>query len=174
MSPYFNICLCWGALWGAEPMCKKISKDRLQISNTHTMYWNVTWLMIERKTFTRPAEKSEGRGEAMDWLTRLVLVVGGGGRSGKYQISGFRLCLLRHKYSGELFHFRQIAFVGKRLNTSSSVTKWEVPSFLSDPSPISWLPLSQTHLLTHWLLFSRLHWCDSGLWRCQPKTSWCC
>ena len=55
-----------------------------------------------------------------------MLVVGGGGRSGKYQISGFRLCLLRHKYSGELFHFRQIAFVGKRLNTSSSVTKWEL------------------------------------------------
>ena len=43
------------------------------------------------------------------------------------------------------------------------------------------LPLSVTDWLTHWLtdwlLFSKLDWCDSGLWRCQLKTCWgfyCC
>ena len=28
-------------------------------------------------------------------------------------------------------------------------------------------PLSLTHSLTHSLLFSRLDWCDPGVWRCQ-------
>ena len=47
--------------------------------------------------------------------------------------------------------------------------------FLSDPSPIignacQWL----THWLTHWLLFSKLYWCDPGVWRCQLQTCWCC
>ena len=34
-----------------------------------------------------------------------------------------------------------------------------------------------TDWLTDWLLFSKLDWCDSGLWRCQLKTCWgfyCC
>ena len=36
---------------------------------------------------------------------------------------------------------------------------------------------SLTNWLTDWLLFSKLDWCDSGLWRCQLKTCWgfyCC
>ena len=33
---------------------------------------------------------------------------------------------------------------------------------------------SLTHSLTHWLLFSKLDWCDPGLWRCQLKICWCC
>ena len=46
--------------------------------------------------------------------------------------------------------------------------------FLSDPSPIignacQWLP----NKLTDSLLFSRLYWCDPGVWRCQLKTCWC-
>ena len=28
--------------------------------------------------------------------------------------------------------------------------------------------------LTHWLLFSKLDWCDRGVWRCQLKTCWSC
>ena len=35
-------------------------------------------------------------------------------------------------------------------------------------------PLSTTHLLTGWLLFSRLVWCDPGMWKCLLKTCWCC
>ena len=35
-----------------------------------------------------------------------------------------------------------------------------------------WLALSLTLSLSHWLLFSRLDWCDSGVWRCQLKTCW--
>ena len=33
------------------------------------------------------------------------------------------------------------------------------------------------HSLRHWLLLSRLDWCDHGMWRCQLKTCWgsyCC
>ena len=33
-----------------------------------------------------------------------------------------------------------------------------------------WLPNS----LTHWLLFSKLDWCNPGMWRCQLKTCWGC
>ena len=35
-------------------------------------------------------------------------------------------------------------------------------------------PLSLTHSLTESLLFSKLDWCDPGVWRCQLKTCWCC
>ena len=31
-----------------------------------------------------------------------------------------------------------------------------------------------THSLTHSLLFSKLDWCDPGVWRCQLKTCYCC
>ena len=31
---------------------------------------------------------------------------------------------------------------------------------------------SLTDWLTHWLLFSKLYWCDPGVWRCQLKTFW--
>ena len=45
--------------------------------------------------------------------------------------------------------------------------------FLSDPSPIIGYAC---HSLTHWLpnsvLFSKLDWCDPGVWRCQLKTCW--
>ena len=33
---------------------------------------------------------------------------------------------------------------------------------------------SLTHWLTDWLLFSKLDWCNPGVWRCQLKTCWCC
>ena len=33
---------------------------------------------------------------------------------------------------------------------------------------------SLTHWLTHSLLFSKLDWCDPGVWRCQLKTCWGC
>ena len=52
--------------------------------------------------------------------------------------------------------------------------------FLSDPSPIigySCHSLQLTHLthwLTHWLPFSKLNWCDPGVWRCLLKTCWSC
>ena len=36
------------------------------------------------------------------------------------------------------------------------------------------LPLSLTHSLTNSLLFSKLYWCDPGVWRCQLKTCLCC
>ena len=48
--------------------------------------------------------------------------------------------------------------------------------FFSDPVPIiamHWLPLS----LTNSVLFSRLDWCDPGVWRLHLKTCWrsyCC
>ena len=58
--------------------------------------------------------------------------------------------------------------------------KWKVIGdkfnwFLSDPSPIigyacQWLPPSLTHSVT----FSKLHWCDPGMWRWQLKTCWGC
>ena len=48
-------------------------------------------------------------------------------------------------------------------------------SFLSDPSPIIGNAChSLTFSLTHWLLFSKLDWCDPGVWRCQLKTCWGC
>ena len=38
------------------------------------------------------------------------------------------------------------------------------------------LAMLVTHWLTHWLpnsvLFSKLDWCDPGVWRCQLKTCW--
>ena len=33
---------------------------------------------------------------------------------------------------------------------------------------------SLTNWLTHWLLFSKLDWCDPGVWRCLLKTCWSC
>ena len=47
--------------------------------------------------------------------------------------------------------------------------------FLSDPSPIIGNACySLTHWLTHSLPFSKLDWCDPGVWRCQLKTCWGC
>ena len=31
-----------------------------------------------------------------------------------------------------------------------------------------------TNWLTHWLLFSKLDWCDPSVWRCLLKTCWGC
>ena len=43
--------------------------------------------------------------------------------------------------------------------------------FLSDPSPI----IGNTcHWLTDSLLFSKLDWCDPGMWRRQLKICWSC
>ena len=53
------------------------------------------------------------------------------------------------------------------------------------PESYHWLPYSLTYLLTHSLtysfnsltnslLFSRLDWCDPGVWRCQLKNCWGC
>ena len=36
------------------------------------------------------------------------------------------------------------------------------------------LAMLVTHWLTNSLLFSKLDWCDSGVWRCQLKTCWGC
>ena len=33
---------------------------------------------------------------------------------------------------------------------------------------------SLTHSLTNWLPFSKLDWCDPGMWRWQLKTCWSC
>ena len=46
------------------------------------------------------------------------------------------------------------------------------------PESDHWECLSVTHWLTHSLLFSRLDWCDPGVWRCLLQTrgcycSWC-
>ena len=43
--------------------------------------------------------------------------------------------------------------------------------YLSDPSPIIVYPCNS---LTHSLLFSKLDWCNPGVWRFQLKTCWCC
>ena len=46
---------------------------------------------------------------------------------------------------------------------------WRI--YLSDPSPIIGYAC---HLLTHWIItFSKLDWCDPGVWRCQLKICWC-
>ena len=47
----------------------------------------------------------------------------------------------------------------------------EKARFLLDLSPIIGNPC---HSLTHWLPYSRLDWCDPGVWRCQLKTCWGC
>ena len=47
--------------------------------------------------------------------------------------------------------------------------------FLSDPSPIiGYACHSLPDSLTDWLLFSKLDWCDPGMWRWQLKTCWSC
>ena len=33
---------------------------------------------------------------------------------------------------------------------------------------------SLTNWLTDWLTFSKIDWCDPGVWRCQLKTCWGC
>ena len=39
---------------------------------------------------------------------------------------------------------------------------------------IARLCLSLTNWLTHWVLFSKLDWCDPGMWRWWLKTCWGC
>ena len=45
-------------------------------------------------------------------------------------------------------------------------------SFFMGPESDHWLPLPLSNLRTNSLLFSRLDWCDPGVWRCQLKTCW--
>ena len=40
------------------------------------------------------------------------------------------------------------------------------------PESDHWECLSLTHWLTNSLLFSKLDWCDPGVWRCQRKNCW--
>ena len=49
--------------------------------------------------------------------------------------------------------------------------KWKFLLFLSDPSLVIGYPC---HSLTHSVTFSRLDWCDPGVWRCQLKICWGC
>ena len=42
------------------------------------------------------------------------------------------------------------------------------------PESDHWLCLSVTNSLTDSLPFSKLDWCDPGMWRCQLKTCWGC
>ena len=54
---------------------------------------------------------------------------------------------------------------------------WSICFFIG-PESDHCLPLSLTHSLTHWLthslLFSKLDWCDPGVWKSQLKTFWGC
>ena len=47
-------------------------------------------------------------------------------------------------------------------------------SFFIGPESDHWQCLSVTDSLTNSLLFSKLDWCDPGVWRCQLKTCCCC
>ena len=42
------------------------------------------------------------------------------------------------------------------------------------PESDHWLCLSLTNWLTDSLPFSKLDWCDPGVWRCQLKICWAC
>ena len=48
---------------------------------------------------------------------------------------------------------------------------WCVENLLKNVAIVHWSPLSLTHSLTdsltHSVTFSRLDWCDPGVWRCQ-------
>ena len=73
-------------------------------------------------------------------------------------------CWSKMKYESSIWlKFRRMKL------QNHSFLKWQNRqySFLSDSSPIIVYPCYE---LTNWLLFSRLDWCDSGLWRCQLKT----
>ena len=50
----------------------------------------------------------------------------------------------------------------------------EEDHFFIGPESDHWQCLSVTHSLTNWLPFSKLDWCDPGVWRCQHKTCWVC
>ena len=51
---------------------------------------------------------------------------------------------------------------------------WKCNQIFIGPESDHWQCLSLTDWLTNWLLFSKLFWCDPGVWRCQLKTCWCC
>ena len=46
--------------------------------------------------------------------------------------------------------------------------------FFIGPESDHWECLSVTHSLPNSVLFSKLDWCDPGVWRCQLKTCWGC
>ena len=53
----------------------------------------------------------------------------------------------------------------------ADVDTFMISFYLSDPSPIIGYAC---HSLTDWLLFSKLDWCDPGVWICLLKTCWGC
>ena len=57
----------------------------------------------------------------------------------------------------------------EQVKTSFLIIMLLLLSFLSDPSPIIGYACQW---LTDWLPFSKLDWCDLGVWRCQLKTCW--
>ena len=57
--------------------------------------------------------------------------------------------------------------------TLLSAERFSSQQFLSDRSPIIGNAChSLTDSLTHSVTFSKLDWCDPGVWRCQLKTCW--
>ena len=72
-------------------------------------------------------------------------------------------------------------FLTKRLRKNMKllimlcITAYYSNILLSDPSPIiGYACHSLTHWLTDSLTFSKLDWCDPGVWRCQLRTCWGC
>ena len=57
--------------------------------------------------------------------------------------------------------------------------EWAYSKILFFPGPFQ-LPNSYNSCMVcstpglQWLPFSKLYWCDPGVWRCQFKTCWCC
>ena len=78
-----------------------------------------------------------------------------------------------------IYYFTYFIYYRTRVRSLAMlVTNW-LPNWLTHSLPFSQLdsdhclPLSLTHWLT-FLFFSKLEWCDSGMWRWQLKTCWSC
>ena len=73
----------------------------------------------------------------------------------------------------------RLSFYRTRVRSLAMLVTHSLTDWLNDSLTHS-LPFSKlvtnslTDSLTNSLLFSKLDWCDPGVWRCQLKTCWCC
>ena len=95
---------------------------------------------------------------------------------------------LRHKvyqkckHQHQHFHWTMFRTGNGQLNGNKEMEQQVRPTLIIWPESDHCLPLSLTDWLTHslpdslthWLLFSKLYWCDPGVWRWKLKTCWGC
>ena len=87
-----------------------------------------------------------------------------------YSVTKVQYRTVWHRSSMIFGDYREHSFSGK--NTYAQLFWMNFISFYR--TRVLSLGMLVSHSLTDSVTFSKLDWCNPGVWRCQLKTCWCC